>query len=108
MSRVQVVAGGLAALMVAAILAGFANGAFAAEGRELLSLAWGRVTLVDLYLAFGAVWAWIAWREAHVGRAALWAVLVATTGSVAIWGYVALAAARADSFPSLLLGPHRS
>jgi hypothetical protein len=93
----------LALTMVGAIVFGFATAETGAAG-ELFANAWGVVSLVDLYLSFAAVWAWIAWREQDVGRAVLWAVLIATLGAVAIWGYVALAAVRAGSAEELLLG----
>ncbi|MBY5164401.1 DUF1475 family protein [Salsipaludibacter albus] len=94
--------------MLAVIVWGLVTGDFTGEGAELLGLVWGRVTLVDLYLAFTAVWAWIAWREGSVGRAVLWAVLVAVLGSLAIWGYVWWAARGATDVQELLVGPHRS
>lgn len=97
----------VAALAMAATIAyGFAAGDFSADGAVLLDLVWGQVTMVDLYLAFGAVWAWIAWREGSVGAAVIWAVVVATLGSLAIWGYVAWRAWGADDVPALLLGDH--
>lgn len=106
LSTVRIVAVAAAVAMAATIAWGFAAGDFGADGAALLDLVWGRVTMVDLYLAFGAVWAWIAWREDSVGAAVLWAVLVAGLGSLAIWGYVAWRAWDADDVPHLLLGDH--
>jgi hypothetical protein len=63
--------------------------------------------MVDLYLAFGAAWAWIAWRERSLRSAAVWLVLVAGLGSFAIWAYVLLAAVRSGSIAELLVGPRR-
>lgn len=103
MTQTRNVAVALALLMVAAIVAGLATAEQGAAA-ELFANAWGVVSLVDLYLAFAAVWAWVAWREADRARAVLWAVLIATTGSVAIWAYVAWAAARSTSVEELLLG----
>ncbi len=106
MSTVRIVAVAAAVAMAATIVWGFAAGDFAADGAALLDLVWGRVTMIDLYLAFGAVWAWIAWREGTVGAAVLWAVLVAGLGSLAIWGYVAWRAWGSTDVPHLLLGRH--
>ncbi len=102
-------AAALATLAMAAVIVwGLVAGDFGADGAALLGLVWGRVTMVDLYLAFAAVWAWIAWREASPVRAVLWAVLVAGLGSLAIWGYVWWAARDADDVAGLLLGPRRA
>lgn len=94
--------------MLATIAYGFSAGDFSEEGAQLLDLAWGRVTMIDLYLAFAAAWAWIAWRERRVRSAAVWLILVVGLGSFAIWAYVLLAAVRARTVDELLLGPSRA
>lgn len=104
MSTIRLVAVVAAVTMAATIVWGFATGDFGTEGAALLDLAWGRVTLVDLYLAFGAVWAWIAWRERSAGAAVLWAVVIAGLGALGIWGYIAWRAWDADDMAHLLLG----
>lgn len=93
--------------MVAAIVGGFLEGDFLAEGGELLDLVWGRVTLVDIYAAFVVGWLWIALRERSVIRAAAWLLAVIVTGSLALAAYVLGAAIRAETPEQLLLGPHR-
>lgn len=93
--------------MLAAILGAATIGDLAEEGPTLLGLAWGRLTLIDLYLSFGLVWGWIAWRERSPARAALWAVATVTLGALALGAYVLGAAVRADDPRRLLLGPHR-
>ncbi|MFP4148372.1 MAG: DUF1475 family protein [Nitriliruptoraceae bacterium] len=95
------------AAMTAAIVAGFATASFTEEGALLLELTWGRVTLVDIYLAFLFGWLWIAWRERSPVRAALWAVATVITGSVALFGYLLGASLRARTTTELVLGPHR-
>lgn len=108
MTLIRIVAAAATLAMLGAIAYGFSAGEFSDEGGQLLELAWGRVTLIDLYLAFGAVWAWIAWREQRVRSAAVWLVLVVGLGSFAIWAYVLLAAVRSRTVSELLLGPSRS
>lgn len=57
---------GLAAfvVMLAMISYGFVAGdGFTTEGGLLLDLAWGRVTIVDLYVALAIIGAWIVRRE---------------------------------------------
>jgi hypothetical protein len=78
------------------------------EGGEILALAWGVVTMVDLGIALVLGWAWIAWREASPARAVLWLALVTVTGSVGICAYLAGAAWRAMTVGAVLVGPHRS
>lgn len=72
---------------------------------ELLDNVWGRVTIVDLYLALLAAWVWILWRERSVGAAVLWGLLLVVTGSVALWTYITWRASTARDFQELLLGP---
>lgn len=101
---VRVVAPTAVVAMTVAVVLGFV-GAEEGAAAALFDNAWGRATIVDLYLALGALLVWIAWRERHAGRTVLWAVLLVVTGSIAAWVYVALAARRARSFAELLLGP---
>jgi hypothetical protein len=90
--------------MVAMVGRAFALGSFGDEGATLLGLAWGQVTLVDLYLALLLGWLWIAWRERSALRAVVWLVATVTLGSIALLGYVLVAALRADTTVELLLG----
>ncbi|WP_052664173.1 hypothetical protein [Nitriliruptor alkaliphilus] len=107
MVAVRLLAATLVGAMVAAIGAGSAAGGFLDDGRVLLDLVWGRVTLVDIYAAFLVGWLWIALRERSAVRAALWLPAVAITGSLALAVYLLGAAIRADDPEQLFLGPHR-
>jgi hypothetical protein len=66
------------------------------------------VTLIDIYLAFGLGWLWIAWREASPVRAGMWLAATLVTGSLALFAYLLGASMRADTVTRLVLGPHRS
>ena len=91
------------------IAAAFAAGApLGAQGGEILALAWGVVTMVDLGIALVLGWAWIAWREASPLRAVVWAVVVTVTGSVGICVHLAAAAWRATTVTEVLVGPRRA
>jgi hypothetical protein len=94
-------------VMAAAIVLGFATASFTEDGAVLVGLVWGRVTLIDIYLAFLFGWLWIAWRERSPGRAAAWFVATAITGSLALFGYLLLASLRSSTVPELVVGPHR-
>ena len=109
MATVQVARLGAAVVvggMLAAIIGAFLVGDLATEGREILGLAWGRVSLIDLYLTFGLGWGWIAWRERSPARAALWLVATVVLGALALGAYVLGASVRAQDGRDLVLGPH--
>jgi hypothetical protein len=100
---VRIVAPLAAALMVVAVVAGLIAAPTGAAG-ELVANVWGRVTTIDLYLALAAAGMWIGWRERSPARTVVWAMLLITTGSVALWMYIAIAARHAATMSDLLLG----
>lgn len=104
---IRLVAAAGVGAMLAAIVGGFSVASFTDEGAVIIALAWGRVTLIDIYLAFLLGWLWIAWREASPLRAVLWAVPVVVTGSLALFAYLLGAAVRADDVTGVVVGPHR-
>ena len=83
---------GVALLMAAALVHGLSVGNLFAEGASLLSLAWGRVTVIDVYagLALFAVWIW--WREPRAWVAGAWIVALCLLGNLVAGCYVVLAA----------------
>jgi hypothetical protein len=105
---IRIVSCVIAVAMAISIAVGFATADFGTDGRALLELTWGVITLVDIYSAFTMLWLWIAWRESDVLKAVIWLVLVVTLGSLSIAVYVAMAAFRAGTPQELLLGTRRS
>lgn len=93
--------------MVTSVTVAAMTAPFAADGRVLLDLAWGRVTVIDLYLALGVFIAWVAWRDGAL-KALLWAPIVAVTGSAGIGVYLLLVARRATSVSEALCGSRRT
>lgn len=77
--------------MTLALANGFLNGDFAAEGATLLGMAWGVVSLVDLYVGFILFSAWIVYRESSLGRAVVWVILMMVLGFFTASVYVLLA-----------------
>jgi len=75
-------------VMVGALVYGFMAGDFGSEGSSILDLAWGRVTLIDLYTALGLIGAGIVWREGSLARALPWLVGLVFLGSLAAALYV--------------------
>ena len=61
--------------MTAVLINGFVMGDFAGEGSRLLSMPWGIVSLVDLYVGFVLFSGWIVYREKSLPRSAVWIVL---------------------------------
>ncbi len=66
--------------MTAVLIYGFTMGDFFEEGRQLLSMPWGIVSLVDLYVGFTLFSAWIVYREKSVARSVVWVVLMMVLG----------------------------
>jgi hypothetical protein len=104
---IRLFAAAVVGAMVVAIAGGFQAGDLTGEGAALLELVWGRVTVVDIYLAFLIGWVWIAARERSVASAAGWLIAVLVTGSLALGIYLLGASVRASTPSELLLGPGR-
>ena len=66
--------------MTVALIYGFTVGDFAEEGKHLLSMPWGIVSLVDLYVGFLLFSGWIVYRERSMLRSIIWAVLMMVLG----------------------------
>ena len=85
MRRVGLIGSGA---MVVALAHGLLEGDFAGEGAELLDLAWGRVSLVDIYTGVFVFAAWILWREGSMRRAVPWLALLLVLGNFGIAPYL--------------------
>ena len=66
--------------MTAVLVYGFTVGDFAGEGKQLLSMPWGIVSLVDLYAGFLLFSGWIVYREKSLIRSIVWVVLMMVLG----------------------------
>ena len=66
--------------MTAVLIYGFTVGDFAEEGKKLLSMPWGIVSLVDLYVGFILFSGWIVYREKSALRSVVWVVLMMILG----------------------------
>jgi hypothetical protein len=84
--------------MGAVLIYAFTQGDIAAEGASLLSMPWGIVSLVDLYVGFALFSAWILYREESVVRAIVWVLLVMVLGffTASLYAFLALRAANGD------------
>jgi hypothetical protein len=59
---------------------GFTVGDFAGEGAQLMSMPWGIVSLVDLYVGFALFSCWIVFRERDFVPSLIWVVLMMVLG----------------------------
>lgn len=104
MTVVRVFAAVATLVMVIAIGSGLAAGGLFDEGRAIWTLTWGKVTLVDLYLALALFGGWIALRERSPVRVVAWWLALAVTGSLAAAVYVLMASLRSSNSEDLMLG----
>ena len=103
MPTVRVVTALLTIVMAGTIIYGIATGSFGEEGGEILDLAWGRVTLIDLYVGLALFGGWIVVRE-RSAVALPWLIALVVLGNFASALYAFIAAMRSDSIDSFLTG----
>ena len=84
--------------MTGVLIYGFTVGNFAEEGGQLLSMPWGIVSLVDLYVGFILFTGWIVYREKSPARSIIWAVLMMVLGfwTASLYTFIALQARGGD------------
>lgn len=99
----RVVAPLVAAVFAVVVGIGLASGTFTSEGKQILDLLWGRITLIDVYLAFSVAALWAFLREER-GVAIALTVGIVVLGSVVIWAHIGWAAFRSADRRKLLLG----
>ena len=86
------------AAMTAVLIYGFTMGDFAGEGSELVSMPWGIVSLVDLYVGFALFSFWITFREKSAIRATVWILFMVVLGffTASLYTFVALQTSDGD------------
>lgn len=111
-TRARLVGGaGLTALVLAALLAGLVGSFWWAGTRQALgegfaavtAQPWGIVTLLDLYLGFAFVAAWIHALERRWPVTLAWAVALCVLGNAATLAYLLLRLRRAGSLAALFV-----
>jgi hypothetical protein len=91
-------------VMVGIIAFGFISGDFAGEGSQIWGLAWGKVTLVDLYVGLAIFGVWVGVRERRVLTTTIWWIALVFLGNLAAAVYLARAAFTSADARELLLG----
>lgn len=66
--------------MTGVLIYGLTVGNFGVEGSKLLSMPWGIVSLVDLYVGFALFSCWIVYREKAVLPTVIWVILMMVLG----------------------------
>jgi len=76
----------------------FASGNFSEEGGKLLSMPWGIVSMVDLYVGFTLFSCWIIYREKSLARSVVWVILMMTLGffTASLYAFIALQTSGGD------------
>jgi hypothetical protein len=84
--------------MTAVLIYGFTVGDFGEEGSILLSMPWGIVSMVDLYVGFTLFSGWIIYREKSPVRSIVWVILMMVLGSftASLYALIALITSRGD------------
>ena len=84
--------------MTGILIYGFTSGDFAAEGAKLLTMPWGIVSLVDLYVGFALFSCWIVFREQALVPSFIWVILMMVLGfwAGALYTYLALQTSGGD------------
>ena len=67
--------------MAGILIYGFTQGDFSAEGKVLLAMPWGIVSLVDVYIGFILFSGWIVYREKSLVRSMVWVFFMMVLGS---------------------------
>ena len=70
----------LMVIMGITLLYGFTQGNLAADGSVLLSIPWGIVSLVDVYVGFTLFSGWVVFRERSLTQAIIWVALIMVLG----------------------------
>jgi hypothetical protein len=78
-------------VMLIFITTAFIVGDFSSEGSIILSLAWGKVSLIDVYIGFLIFCGWIIYRERSVGRSLMWVIFMMIFGNLTACLYILIA-----------------
>jgi len=77
--------------MFLTLVYGFVYGDFFKEGSVLMSIVWGKVSLIDVYIGFFLFSGWVLFREQKRVIAVIWIVLFMILGNFATCLYATIA-----------------
>jgi hypothetical protein len=78
-------------VMSVSIITGFISGDFTGEGSIILSLIWGKITLIDIYIMFLIFAGWIYFREDKLSEFFIWFIFLLVFGAATASLYIYLA-----------------
>ncbi|MDO9254401.1 MAG: DUF1475 family protein [Bacteroidales bacterium] len=94
-------------IMFFTLACGFIAGDFFKEGSILFSMAWGKVSLIDVYIGFFLFSAWIIYREEKWATAVLWILSIMILGNFITCLYATIALYKSNyDFKQFWLGKH--
>ena len=95
--------------MTIALLNGFMNGDFFADGSMIVNNPWGIVSLVDLYVGFILFAMWIYFREEKLLTKLIWIILLMGLGFFigSLYVFIALIQSKND-WNTFFLGANKS
>jgi len=86
---------------------GFIAGDFFKEGSILFSMAWGKVSLIDVYIGFFLFSGWVLYREQKWMTAFIWIFSVMILGNFVTCLYVTIVLYKSgENFKRFWLGQH--
>jgi hypothetical protein len=86
---------------------GFIAGDFFKEGSILFSMAWGKVSLIDVYVGFFLFAAWVLYREEKWWTALLWIISIMILGNLVTCLYATIALYKSgENYKRFWLGQH--
>ena len=96
-------------VMFFTLMYGFIYGDFFGEGSILMSMAWGKVSLVDVYIGFFLFSGWVLYREEKLINFILWVFLIMVLGNFITCLYVTIALYKSkENWNRFWLGKHRA
>ncbi len=78
-------------IMFFTLMYGFIYGNFINEGSVLISIAWGKVSLIDVYIGFFLFSSWVIFREHNRLNTVIWVVIFMILGNFATCLYATIA-----------------
>ncbi len=78
-------------IMLFTLMYGFIFGEFFKEGNTIMSIAWVKVSLIDVYIGFFLFSIWVLFREQNKYIAVIWVVIFMILGNFATCLYATIA-----------------
>lgn len=78
-------------IMFLTLMYGFIYGDFFREGSLIFSIAWGKVSLIDVYIGFFLFSGWVLYREQKILSAVIWIISIMILGNFITCLYATIA-----------------